>query len=60
MRLGLPEILLIGVIALVIFGPSRLPELGKAFGKAIREFKQSVRPSEGGEAGKSSPPAQEK
>ncbi len=39
--LGLPEIVLILVIALVIFGPGKLPEIGKAFGRSIREFKQA-------------------
>lgn len=39
--LGVPEILIILLIALIIFGPSRLPELGQSLGKAIREFKKS-------------------
>jgi len=38
-RLGTSELLLIFGIALVIFGPSKLPELGKALGKGIGEFK---------------------
>ncbi len=38
-RLGPMELVLILVIALVIFGPSKLPEIGKSFGKAIREFR---------------------
>lgn len=38
-RLGSTELLLIFGIALVIFGPSKLPELGKALGKGIGEFK---------------------
>ncbi|SHJ71743.1 Sec-independent protein translocase TatA [Anaerobranca californiensis DSM 14826] len=37
--LGAKELILILIIALVIFGPSKLPEIGKAFGKSIREFK---------------------
>ncbi|MBU7006838.1 twin-arginine translocase TatA/TatE family subunit [Phosphitispora fastidiosa] len=40
--LGLPEIMLILVIALVIFGPGKLPEIGKAFGRSIKEFKQAT------------------
>jgi len=60
MRLGFPEILLIAVIALVIFGPSRLPELGKAFGKAIREFKTSMKPGDANDAAKTPPAAPEK
>ena len=36
---GLPELIIILVIALLLFGPSKLPELGKAFGKAIKSFR---------------------
>jgi sec-independent protein translocase protein TatA len=39
--LGLPELILIGVIALVIFGPGKLPEVGKAIGKSLAEFKKA-------------------
>lgn len=38
-KLGAGELILILGIALVIFGPGKLPEIGKAFGKAIGEFK---------------------
>lgn len=38
-KLGMGELVLILGIALVIFGPSKLPELGKSLGKAIAEFK---------------------
>lgn len=38
-RLGAGELILILTIALVVFGPSKLPEIGKALGKGIREFK---------------------
>jgi sec-independent protein translocase protein TatA len=38
-RIGAPELILILAIALVIFGPSKLPEIGKTLGKAIKEFK---------------------
>jgi len=40
--LGVPEIILILVIALVIFGPAKLPEMGKAVGKSIKEFKAAT------------------
>ncbi|MFH1877254.1 MAG: twin-arginine translocase TatA/TatE family subunit [Candidatus Omnitrophota bacterium] len=40
--LGLPEILLILVIALLIFGAARLPEIGRALGKALSEFKKGT------------------
>ena len=39
--LGLPELLLIFVIALLLFGPRRLPEIGKTLGKAMNEFKRA-------------------
>lgn len=39
---GFPELLLLGVLALVIFGPKRLPEMGRGLGKGMREFKESV------------------
>ena len=44
--MGAPELAVIGVIALVIFGPKKLPELGSSIGKALRSFKQEMKPSE--------------
>jgi sec-independent protein translocase protein TatA len=41
--LGLPEMLLVLVIIVLIFGASRLPELGRGFGEGIRNLKQSLR-----------------
>jgi sec-independent protein translocase protein TatA len=41
-NVGPLEIVLILIVALVIFGPKRLPELGRSAGKGIREFKNSV------------------
>lgn len=40
--LGFPEIMLILFIGLLLFGPSKLPELGRSLGKGIREFKKST------------------
>ena len=40
--LGPPELILILVIALVLFGPGKLPDLGSALGKGIKEFRKSV------------------
>jgi len=42
-NIGPMEIIVIFLIVLVIFGPRRLPEMGKAIGKAIREFKNAGR-----------------
>jgi sec-independent protein translocase protein TatA len=42
-NLGLGEMLLIGILALIFFGPQKLPELGKALGKGIQEFKKASR-----------------
>lgn len=41
-RLGTTELILILGIALVVFGPAKLPEIGKAVGKGIREFKNAT------------------
>lgn len=41
-NIGLPELLIIGAIALIVFGPNKLPELAKAFGRAMREFKKAT------------------
>jgi len=40
-------VIIILVIALIIFGPGKLPELGKALGKGINEFKSATNPDEG-------------
>ncbi len=42
-QLGLPELIIIGIIALLIFGPKKLPDLGAGLGKAIRDFKGALR-----------------
>lgn len=38
---GLPELIVILVLALIIFGPGKLPDVGKAVGKALNEFKKA-------------------
>ena len=43
--LGVPELILIGVIALLVFGPKKLPELGSGLGKAIKDFKHAMNDS---------------
>jgi sec-independent protein translocase protein TatA len=40
--IGAPELLLLGLVALLLFGPKRLPEMGRGLGKGLREFKDSV------------------
>ena len=41
--LGFPELILIFVIVIVIFGTSRIPELGKGLGEGIRNFKKAMK-----------------
>ena len=40
--LGIPELILIFIVALIVFGPKRLPEIGKTLGKAMGEFKKAT------------------
>jgi TatA/E family protein of Tat protein translocase len=39
--LGFPELILIFIVALIVFGPKRLPEIGRTLGKALGEFKKA-------------------
>ncbi len=73
MNLGMTEILIILVIALLLFGPKKLPELGRSLGQSIREFKKGaseireeleavtrdepVKPAQGGKTGEGEPKA---
>jgi sec-independent protein translocase protein TatA len=41
-NIGFPEIIVVLIIALIVFGPKRLPELGRSLGKGIREFRGSI------------------
>ncbi len=41
-NVGIPGLILILVIALIIFGPSKLPEIGRAFGNTLKEFKKAT------------------
>jgi sec-independent protein translocase protein TatA len=45
-KLGLPEILLLLAVALLIFGPSKLADLGKGLGEGIKNFKSAVKDGE--------------
>jgi len=40
--IGMPELLIILVVALIVFGPNKLPEVGKSMGRAVREFKKAI------------------
>lgn len=42
-NIGIPGLILILVLALIIFGPKKLPELGRAIGQSLREFKNSTK-----------------
>jgi sec-independent protein translocase protein TatA len=41
--IGVPGLIIILILALIIFGPKKLPEIGRAFGQTLREFKKSTR-----------------
>ena len=58
--LGVPELIIIGVIALLIFGPKKLPELGKGLGKSIRDFKDAMNEKSEPEADQAKKKEQEK
>jgi sec-independent protein translocase protein TatA len=55
-QLGIPEIILVLVIALVFLGPKRLPEAGNAIGRGIREFREGIT---GGDEGRPEQPEYE-
>ncbi|MGH9413815.1 MAG: twin-arginine translocase TatA/TatE family subunit [Terriglobales bacterium] len=56
-----PEhLIIILVICLLIFGPKKLPELGRGIGESIREFKKSMAEAKGHEPAKAPAPAEEK
>ncbi|OCA82904.1 twin-arginine translocase TatA/TatE family subunit [Pseudobacillus wudalianchiensis] len=48
-NIGIPGLILILVIALIIFGPSKLPEIGRAFGSTLKEFKKATNDLVGGD-----------
>lgn len=55
MELGAPEILLILAIALVVFGPSKIPEIGRSLGRSIQEFKAGMQEGNSGDDKKTPP-----
>ena len=42
-RIGIPEILLVVVVVLLLFGAKNLPKIGKSIGEALKEFKKSIK-----------------
>lgn len=42
-NIGIPGLILILIITLLLFGPKKLPEMGKAFGQTLKEFKKSTK-----------------
>jgi sec-independent protein translocase protein TatA len=58
-QFGAPELIIILTIALLIFGPSKLPQLGQAIGKTIRGFRQTMAGTEEEAADESSPAGKE-
>lgn len=41
-NIGVPGLILIIILALIIFGPSRLPDIGRSFGRSLKEFKDAT------------------
>jgi len=52
-KIGLPELLVVAAIALLIFGPSKLADLGKSLGEGIKGFKSAIKDGDPGEEKKS-------
>lgn len=47
-NIGFPELIVILVIALIIFGAGKLPEIGSALGKSVKEFKKAIKDDDSG------------
>jgi sec-independent protein translocase protein TatA len=58
-KIGVMELLIILVIALIFFGPSKLGDLGKGLGDAIKNFKGAMKEGEQGSSGQTSQPPQQ-
>lgn len=57
--LGIPEMAIIGVVAVLIFGPKKIPELGSALGKTLRGFKEEMSKTEADKPEDATPPSSE-
>lgn len=55
-NIGIPGLILILIIALIIFGPSKLPEIGRAFGRTLTEFKSATKGLVSGDETEGAPP----
>ena len=49
-NIGFPELIIVLVIALIVLGPKKLPDAGRALGNGIREFKDSINGVSGGKS----------
>jgi sec-independent protein translocase protein TatA len=56
--IGIPELIILLVVLLIVFGPKRLPEMGRSLGKGMREFKDSIAGKEDEEPIQTQPPAE--
>jgi sec-independent protein translocase protein TatA len=56
-NIGLPEILVILLVLVLLFGAKRIPELARSLGKSISEFRKGRQEAEGGDAGEGKPKA---
>lgn len=54
MGIGFSEYLIIGIVILILYGPKKLPEIGKALGKMVHEFKKSLHETQSNETAGSS------
>jgi sec-independent protein translocase protein TatA len=59
MGIGFPELMIILVIIMIIFGAGKLPEIGSAFGNSIRNFKKSMKEAEEGSEELNAAPTEE-
>lgn len=56
-NIGAPELIILLIVLLLVFGPKRLPEMGRSVGRGIREFKDSVSGNEASEEPKAAQPS---
>tara|TARA_B100000686_G_C16709755_1_gene928401 strand:+ start:812 stop:1096 length:285 start_codon:yes stop_codon:yes gene_type:complete len=59
MGIGFPELMVILIIIMIIFGAGKLPEIGSAFGRSIKNFKTSMKEAEENETASIEQPAEE-